>query len=141
MLIMFFLVGALAVSVPVNSQDVSDPAEETYIPTDLEDCFSTLDSLLSPEDIQTMKAGTEDDMIQYHFGLGMWMRNNCGLWGGSRLAKWFNGIGINHPDDMSGIILDSNWRYLNSRPIELDDQVSYYQKYWEQLEADGESDP
>jgi len=127
MLLMFFLLGALAVSVPANSQEASDSAEEIYIPTDLEDCFSALDSLLSPEDIQTMKTGSEDDMIQYHFGLGMWIRNNWGLWGGSRLAKWFNNIGINHPDDMSGIILDSYWRYLNGRPIELEEQVSYYQ--------------
>ena len=126
-LLMSFLLGALAVSVPGNSQEVSDSAEEIYIPTDLEDCFTALDALLSPEDIQTMKTGSEDDMIQYHFGLGMWIRNNWGLWGGSRLAKWFNNIGINHPDDMSGIILHSYWRYLNSRPIELDEQVSDYQ--------------
>ena len=82
-----------------------------------------------------MRVGTEDDMTQYHMGLGMWMRNNWGLWGGSRLAAWFNAQGINHPDDMSGIILDSFWRYLNGKPIKLDEQVKYYQGYWKKQET------
>jgi len=69
-------------------------------------------------------------MSQYHFGLGMGMRNEWGLWGGSRLAKWFNAQGITHPDDMSGIILHSFWRHLNGKPITLEQQVKYYQDYW-----------
>ena len=52
------------------------PDEEIYIPRDLDDCFVQLKEVLKPEDIEEMRRGTEDDMIQYHFGLGMWMRNN-----------------------------------------------------------------
>lgn len=103
---------------------------DAYIPENLDDCFVQLKKLLKPEDIEKMKAGTEDDMSQYHFGLAMVMRNEWGLWGGSRLAKWFNAQGITHPDDMSGIILDSFWRHLNGKPINLEQQVKYYQDYW-----------
>ena len=108
--------------------------EEIYIPQDLDDCFVQLKKLLKSEDIEKMRGGTEEDMNQYHFGLGMWMRNTWGLWGGSRLAKWFNAQGIKHPDDMSGIILDSFWRYLNKKPIKLDKQIKYYQDYWKKQE-------
>ncbi len=31
---------------------------------------------------------------------------------------------------MSSIILKSFWRHLNGRPIELEAQVAYYQRYW-----------
>ena len=31
---------------------------------------------------------------------------------------------------MSGIILDSYYRTLNNKPIELDKQTEYYKKYW-----------
>jgi hypothetical protein len=123
-----------AVSQPEASSTVGKE-DESYIPKDLDDCFVQMKKLLKPEDVEKMKSGTEDDMIQYHFGLGMWIRNNWGLWGGSRLAKWFNGQGIYHPDDMSGIILDSFWRHLNQKPIRLEEQVKYYQDFWKEQET------
>ena len=61
----------------------------------------------------------------------MWMRNNWRLWGGSRLSKYFNELEINHPDDMSGIILVSYHRHINNKDIKLQEQIKYYQDYWE----------
>ena len=101
-----------------------------YVPPNLEDAFGELKKMLHPDLLKEMREGSERNMIQYHMGLGVWMRNNWGLWGGSRLAKYFNGIGIFHPDDMSGIILDSFWCHLNSQPIKLEEQVAYYQRFW-----------
>ncbi len=115
--------------------EAENSQKEAYIPKDLDECFVQLEKLLKPEDIEKMRGGTENDMIRYHMSLGMWMRNNWGLWGGSRLAKWFNTQGIEHPDDMSGIILDSFWRHLNNKPIKLDQQVKFYQDYWKQQES------
>lgn len=109
----------------------ADSSTKVYIPKDLEDCFKELKKMLSPELIKEMKSGTEDDMIKYHRGLGMWMRNNWGLWSDSRLKKYFNELEIYHPDDMSGIILDSFWRHLNNKPIRLEEQIKYYKDYWE----------
>jgi hypothetical protein len=102
-----------------------------YIPTDLDDALVELDRIfVSAGEREKVMRASEDDMIDYHMGLGMWMRNNWGLWGGSRLSEYFNGIGIHHPDDMSEIILDSYWRKLHGKPIDLDGQVRYYQEYW-----------
>jgi hypothetical protein len=114
------------------SVDKESPAG-IYIPKDLEDCFKELKTMLHPALIEEMKSGTENDMMRYHHGLGMWLRNNWGLWSGSRLKKYFNEIGIYHPDDMSGIILASFWRHLNNKPIQLQEQIKYYQEYWKNM--------
>ena len=53
-----------------------------------------------------IKVMTEDEFSgRYHLGFGMWMRNNWGLWKSSRLSRYFNSLGVYHPDDMTGIIL------------------------------------
>jgi hypothetical protein len=56
--------------------------------------------------------------------LGLWIRNNWGLWSGSRLQAYFRNLGINHPDSMSGVILVSYHRYLNKLDIQLDAQLA-----------------
>ncbi|HIC81732.1 MAG TPA: hypothetical protein EYP07_12340 [Kiloniellaceae bacterium] len=110
-----------------------EAASAIYIPKDLEDSFAALRDLLDPADVDQLRSGSEADVALYHFGLGRWMRNNWGLWGGSRLSRWFNDRGIHHPDDMSGIILTSFWRHLNGKPLGLDAQIERYQIYWDRL--------
>jgi hypothetical protein len=100
-----------------------------YVPRDLQDSFLELRRMLHPSFIAEFRS-SEDQVIEHHFRLGWWMRNEWGLWAGSRLAKYFNGIGIHHPDDMSGIILTSFWRELNGLPIQIDEQIARYQEYW-----------
>lgn len=75
-----------------------------------------------PEDISTSRL---------HFELGMWIRNNWGLWRNSELKNYFVDKGIVHPDNMSGIILTSYHRHLNNKPIDLEGQIKFYQK-WDQ---------
>ena len=106
--------------------------EEIYIPKDLADCFSELNKMLKKEDIDKIKLG-EIKPIDMHFGLGMGLRNFWRLWGGSRLAKYFNKMGIYHPDDMSGSILDSYARNIRGEPIKLEEQINYYQEYWKKV--------
>ena len=87
-----------------------------YIPKNLEECFLELDKLLSEVDRREMKALPQrEDMIQYHMGLGMWLRNNWGLWGGSRLLKYFSEKGLRHPDDMSGLLLNFYYDWLHGQ--------------------------
>jgi hypothetical protein len=112
-----------------------DPGSKTgfYIPSDLDDALGEVDRIMGRRGRnQVLSLRTEDDMIgEFHFGLGQWMRNNWGLWGGSRLSNYFNDLGVHHPDDMSDIILDSYWRKLHDQPIDLDGQVLYYKQYWQ----------
>ncbi|MNR25193.1 hypothetical protein D3C85_1423280 [compost metagenome] len=79
---------------------------------------------------------TEDQFnLSSHFGMGTWIRNNWRLWGSGKFSKYFNSIGIFHPDDMSCIILTSYYRYLKGQDLGLDKQVKYYQEYWKELKG------
>ncbi len=111
---------------------VTDTINGVYIPKNLEDCFSQINSFWNDSTKIQVKNWEEKEFAgKVHFGFGMWMRNNWQLWGGSRLSKYFNDLGVHHPDDMSGIILDSYHRYLNNKEIKLEEQVKNYQDYWE----------
>lgn len=114
-----------------------DTLRGVYIPKDVSDCFKQIDSFWNDSTKLEVKQWTEDKFsARAHLGFGMWMRNNWQLWGGSRLSKYFNEMGITHPDDMSAIILHSYHRYLNNKEIKLEEQVQRYKEYWEKAKAD-----
>ena len=96
-----------------------------YIPRNLGECFIELDKALSEIDKNEMRAlPKRGDMIQYHLGLGTWMRNNWGLWGGSRLYKYFYDKAVTHPEDMSSIVLFYYYDWLTDK-----------KRSWEEWEA------
>lgn len=103
-----------------------------YIPKDLEESFVELKNMLHPKFVEKYKNG-EIKPGELHFGLGLWMRNNWGLWAGERLAEYFHTLGIRHPDDMSSIILESFHLHLNEKPLELEKQIQGYKDYWEAM--------
>jgi hypothetical protein len=111
---------------------ITDTIKGVYIPKNLDDCFTQINSFWADSTKMEMKKLTENEFSgRLHHSFGTWMRNNWRLWGGSRLSKYFNDLGVYHPDDMSGIILDSYHRYLNNKEIKLNEQIKYYQDYWE----------
>ena len=73
-----------------------DPLSPTgvYIPSDIQDCFRELDKMLAVSVRDEIRKNDEDDLSRYHFGLGMWIRNNWGLWiEESRLKQYFDSLG------------------------------------------------
>jgi len=74
-------------------------------PQNLEECFARLKKLLPKDELERFRGFKDENMAYTHFGMGMWIRNNWGLWHGSSLVDYFNQIGIFHPDDMSSIIV------------------------------------
>jgi uncharacterized protein DUF6794 len=105
--------------------------KENYKPVNLEEAVEQLKIIHHDSTKQKILEMTEDEFLGgSHMGLGMWMRNNWGLWKGKELANYFNSIGIYHPDDMSGIILTSYYRELHGQEWKVDEQVKYYQDYW-----------
>lgn len=92
----------------------ADTIDGFYIPRNIEECFHQLDTLLSPTDIKTIRNySSREETIKLHLGLGRWLRNNWGLWGGSRLLLYLFDRGLKHPDDMSAAILEFYWDYLH----------------------------
>ena len=136
---LLFLISVLALSCVVSQTALE--GEEVYIPEDLADAHRQLKGMLSPRSLQEMRNGTEDEMARYHHGLGTSIRNNWGLWEGSRLSDYFNKLGIYHPDDMSGIILRTFWCDLNGESHRLDERIKHYQEYWQSMETPIEGSP
>ena len=101
------------------------------IPEDLEGCLDRLADRPDRNGRERFKSWPEEDVVgRTHFGLGLWMRNNWGLWSDSPLARHFNQMGIFHADDMSAIIMLSHYRRLNGKDIGLAEQVAFYENWW-----------
>src|ERR1035441_4148228 len=108
----------------------------TYIPTNLDDAHRELARMLPAKELEHIMAmTTEDKMIEYHMGLETGLRNQWGLWRGSRLARYFNELDVHHPDDMSGIILETFWCKLHNQPFRLDERIRSSQAYWRSMET------
>jgi hypothetical protein len=109
----------------------SDTLDGIYIPKNLNDCFDQIDGFWSDSLKKVVTKWSEREFrVNAHFGFGLWMRNNWQLWGGSRLSKYFNTLGIFHPDDMSGTILTSYHRHLNDEDIKLQEQIDDLKIWW-----------
>ena len=85
-----------------------------YIPADLEDAIKELDKELDAKQKKFLRDSAQ--FVDLHFELGMWIRNNWGLWGHSRLQKYFLKHGSWDADDMSSIIIDEYLNYLQGKP-------------------------
>jgi hypothetical protein len=98
---------------------LADSINGVYIPKNMKDSFTRLDQMLSDTLKQSLRhPDPEYGLARFHFSLGLWMRNNWQLWGGSRLQQYFEKLGVNHPDDMSGIILRTYSEYLNGKTLD-----------------------
>ncbi len=92
-----------------------------------------------PNKIKDSFKHTEEKYAGFNFELSI--RNGWRLWEGSdELTKHFAELGINHPDDISSIILKSFHRTLNNKDINLEDQITFYKNYWENLHYNDEYD-
>jgi hypothetical protein len=104
---------------------------QNYPPKDLNEAIEYFEMNWNDS---TKNEFVNDSLKNSHFTIGRWIRNN---WiHGERdtaLVKFFNKMGIYHPDDISDIILTSLYRKLTNKPIDLDEQVAEYKSYWEPI--------
>ena len=92
---------------------------ETRIPQAKQEAFTQLNEMLSEEDKNELVKG---DAIEFHFSLGMWIRNN---WiyeqneeDVNRLAKAFSTDSILFDlDSLSEKIIESYQRYLKRKRV------------------------
>jgi len=101
---------------------------ESPVPRSLEECFAVLKARLSKESLEKFKNEGEEVAVSEKFWLGIWIRDVWGLWDGSQLAKYFRDMGVDHPNDMSTIIMMSFHRYLNDEDIKLEEQIKQTRK-------------
>lgn len=102
-----------------------------YVPFDLEDAIKTLKEGLTPDDLKEIKKETFD-AAKVHFTVGMMLRNEWSLWEKDTiLVKWFKkNFGIEHADDLSGLILDCLVRDIQGLPRREKELAQRYIDHW-----------
>jgi hypothetical protein len=96
------------------------------VPRTLEEAIA-----LAREFIQSQPLAARDDGHWLHFGYGMHLRNEWGLWGGgSPLVVELNALGLHHADDMSGLIITCALRDLAGEDRGIEAEVKRYQDHW-----------
>lgn len=116
-----------------------------YIPRDVDDAINVLDTLLTSGQKDTLRSLSYSDYTSgLHHGLGRALRNDWGLWDGSRLCSYFTSSGMYHPDDMSSYILLAFYHHLHGteRPKIEDTKLSgeggkmtIFSRYWRENRA------
>ena len=119
-------------SIPVFGRCVEQGEER--LPADLDEAMADLARILNPDQRALLR---DYKPIWWHHGLGTALRNCWGLWSAkSPLGDWFRAKQIFHPDDMSGIVLESLHRRLKGQDIDLAGQIAHYQAYWKKAEEE-----
>lgn len=95
---------ALEAKKGMYNADTEEEEVKVEIPNTLEEALAILDKIVSEEDMEWMK---KRGAISVHLTLGMWIRNNWGLWENSGFYKYLHEkTGLTHPDDISNYIIE-----------------------------------
>ncbi len=85
----------------------------TLGPTNLKECFTHLEEMLSTEELKKFSNYSENDLALTHFGLGLTIRNKWLHHKDSGLRQAINDIGwFVEPDSMSHVIIKAFWLHL-----------------------------
>lgn len=105
------------------------------LPKDLNESIAYFESDWSYWRLQDFKNKDEEKAVtELHRSVGGWIRNN---WiyadRNPELVRFFDSLGFKHPDDISSTILTSLHRKLNSKDIDLQGQIDFYEAYWKPI--------
>lgn len=94
-------------------------------PTTLDDAVTLLLSTLSEEEKESLRATPREELILYHFSLGLYIRNQFGLWqGNDELLRscypevadpYLREIVMHDPDGASSRIIEALWERVRGR--------------------------
>lgn len=126
-----------------QTDPTSTPVEN--IPESLCEAVDLLDDLIDdPVDREMFQTTDAQDVTTaFHHTLGRYLRNEWRLWeDGTPLRTWFLSHGLEHADDMSGIILAAWWHRLNdSDKFDFEWHVAAAKRYWEMMKPALEAKP
>ena len=112
---------------------------DVFIPSNLEECFTELNKMLHPTIQMYLKDPSEFNEIDKseideflsNINLMRILRNYWRLWDDeSNLRIYFSSLGVQHPEDITNIVLTSYGRFLQGAPIELEKQVQFFKQFW-----------
>jgi hypothetical protein len=104
------------------------------VPINLEEAVKTLKEGLTPADFEEIKKD-DFDAAKVHFTVGMMLRNEWSLWDkDSIMVRWFKeNYGIEHADDVSGLILDCLVRDVQGLPRRDKELAKRYINHWKSI--------
>ncbi len=82
-------------------------------PKTISEAVDILMHILSKEDLDKLKSMSEDDLIDLHFGLGNWIRNEFGLW--NENYELMQDCRAKNQDDASSVIIKALWDKLKKK--------------------------
>jgi len=105
------------------------------VPINLEEAIKTIKEGLTPEDLVEIKNPMFDG-ARVHHTVGMMLRNEWSLWDkNSVLVQWFKkNYGIDHADDVSGLILDCLVRDVQGLPRRDKALAKRYIQHWKDMQ-------
>lgn len=101
------------------------------IPNSISESFIELTKILEQEhELEWFKNEEETSVVlKTHSGLGMYIRNEWNMWSRSGLLfEKFSDLDVEHPDDISSIILTSFHRHLNDKEMDINGQIEKVNK-------------
>jgi len=87
------------------------------LPTTVEAAVRILRSMIPDKEQGEIAAMLEDDLIDLHLGLGLWIRNAFGLW--KEDSKLLEATGERDPDDAALAIIRALWQSLRRERMRL----------------------
>ncbi|KPK50055.1 MAG: hypothetical protein AMK72_03110 [Planctomycetes bacterium SM23_25] len=137
-----------------SSQPGTQPAARNW-PRSYEEAVSRLVSELTDEDKTLLRALPKDDLIGFHMGWGMGIRNGFGLWQGNRDLLVSCGLRAHpelrealkdpnvrvdfHPDDISMTIIEGVWETLSKSAVRPEGQAGAAEMRIHLRRTDGDS--
>lgn len=79
-------------------------------PETVDQAVGVLLGLLPEGEKAKIAAMSQDDLVALHLGLGIWIRNNLGLWSENRAL--LESARAQNPDDASAVIIEALWQRL-----------------------------
>lgn len=124
---------------------------DDFLPENLDEAVDILLTIFKQTIPEIMEMTEDEFSFSTHFWSAQFIRNSWFLWWypndnlypdwptePPKLNEWFEGIGITHADDMSGIIMTTLYRKIHNLPIDIETQVQWYQNHWKEYGfADG----
>ena len=125
----FLLILGLAVDGSAGARDAMDNKLVACAPITFDQAVQCLHDELSSKAKADLLA--PDGALRAHTGLGMFLRNEWGLWKHGPLAVSLIGLGFKHPDDMSATILEAYVAREQGKPFDIKGKIAEYDAYWD----------
>ena len=94
------------------SELVSEDEPANTWPRTVSEAVETIFGGMKPADKRLVRDTPEEELIGFHHGWGMGIRNSMGLWAGN--TELLEHTGKSHPDDASMVIIRAVWKELQS---------------------------